>query len=172
MFWIQYQFSVLSTNGCPWINNLLILIKRDSCLIKAIVRSFLQGNSKNDDELSSKKMMMMMMMMPMRGSRRRRMKIFFLVEKRNSFLLRQDHQPILVSCRLLLSTSREKTQIGALMLLSLSPLSSPCYLQAFIIYIYIYFGCYFFVPHQYSLIQSIHTQVVDIHAYIYIYLIP
>jgi hypothetical protein len=71
---LSIGFSVLSTNGCPWINNLLILIKRDSCLIKAIVRCFLQVNSKNDDELSSKKMMMMMMMMmmPMRGSRRTR----------------------------------------------------------------------------------------------------
>jgi len=68
---LSIGFSVLSTNGCPWINNLLILIKRDSCLIKAIVRCFLQVNSKNDDELSSKKMMMMMMM-PMKGSRRRR----------------------------------------------------------------------------------------------------
>ncbi len=143
----------------------------------AIVRSFLQVNSKNDDELSSKNMMMTMMMMPMRGSRRRRRRrrrmkslsrhFFFLVEKSKILPLKQDHQPILVSCRLLLSTSREKTQIGALMLLSLSPLSSPCYLQASSFLSF--FGGYFFLPHQYSLIQSIHTQVVDIHAYIYIF---
>ncbi len=146
-------------------------------MIKAIVRSFLQVNSKNDDELSSKKMMMMMMMMkPMRGSsrmrRRRRMKslfktLFFLVEKRKILPLktRSSTYPRQLSSIVIHIQSENPNWRSHVV----ESITSPLPVVTYKIFIFLIFG-YFFLPHQYSLIQSIHTQVVDIHAYIYIYI--
>jgi hypothetical protein len=144
-------------------------------LIKAIVRSFLQVNSKNDDKLSSKKMMMMMM--PMSGSRRRRRRMkslsrhCVLVEKRKILPLKTSSStyPRQLSS-IVIHIQRENPNRRSHVVEYITSLLS---LLPARFYLFILFD-YFFLPHQYSLIQSIHTQVVDIHAYIhvYIYLIP